>query len=85
MFKETSHLFLDLPAFADALREWIDRQPHWRSNVHCFSLNLLDELIPRAITRDLDWGVPIPVEGYDGEDVGKRIYVWFDAVIGYLS
>jgi methionyl-tRNA synthetase len=85
VFKETSHLFLDLPAFADALREWIERQKDWRPNVRRFSLNLLDELIPRAITRDLDWGVPIPVEGYDGEDSGKRIYVWFDAVIGYLS
>jgi methionyl-tRNA synthetase len=85
VFKETSHLFLDLPAFADALREWIDRQREWRANVRRFSLNLLDELIPRAITRDLDWGVPIPVEGYDGEKSGKRIYVWFDAVIGYLS
>jgi len=85
VFKETSHLFLDLPAFADALREWIERQKNWRTNVRRFSLNLLDELIPRAITRDLDWGVPIPVGGYDGEDSGKRIYVWFDAVIGYLS
>jgi methionyl-tRNA synthetase len=85
VFKETSHLFLDLPAFADALREWIERQKDWRPNVRRFSLNLLDELIPRAITRDLDWGVPIPVEGYDAEDSGKRIYVWFDAVIGYLS
>ena len=85
VFKETSHLFLDLPAFADALREWIERHKDWRPNVRRFSLNLLDELIPRAITRDLDWGVPIPVEGYDGEDSGKRIYVWFDAVIGYLS
>ncbi len=85
VFKETSHLFLDLPAFAGALHEWIERQKNWRTNVHRFSLNLLDELIPRAITRDLDWGVPIPVEGYDGEDSGKRIYVWFDAVIGYLS
>ena len=84
VFKETSHLFLDLPAFAGALREWIDRQAHWRTNVRRFSLNLLDELVPRPITRDLDWGVPIPVEGYK-EDSGKRIYVWFDAVIGYLS
>jgi methionyl-tRNA synthetase len=85
VFREESHLFLDLPTFADSLRDWIDRQEHWRTNVRRFSLNLLDELIPRAITRDLDWGVPIPVEGYDGEDTGKRIYVWFDAVIGYLS
>jgi methionyl-tRNA synthetase len=84
VFRETSHLFLDLPAFAERLREWIDRQQHWRPNVRRFSLNLLEELKPRAITRDLDWGVPIPVEGY--EDVpDKRIYVWFDAVIGYLS
>jgi methionyl-tRNA synthetase len=85
VFKEENHLFLDLPVFADALREWMDSQEHWRTNVRRFSLNLLDELVPRAITRDLDWGVPIPVEGYDGEDSGKRIYVWFDAVIGYLS
>ncbi|MGC9974975.1 MAG: methionine--tRNA ligase [Gaiellaceae bacterium] len=84
-FRETSHLFLDLPAFADALKEWINRQEHWRLNVRRFSFNLLDELVPRAITRDLDWGVLIPVSGYDGEDSGKRIYVWFDAVIGYLS
>ena len=49
-----------------------------------FSLSFSDELKPRAITRDLDWGVPIPVPGY-AEDANKRIYVWFDAVIGYLS
>ncbi|MGZ4462144.1 MAG: methionine--tRNA ligase [Gaiellaceae bacterium] len=84
VFKETSHLFLDLPAFAERLRHWIESQQHWRPNVRRFSLNLLDELKPRAITRDLDWGVPIPVEGYD-ELEDKRIYVWFDAVIGYLS
>ena len=84
IFKETSHLFLDLPAFAGELKAWIDRQTHWRQNVRRFSSNLLDELKPRAITRDLDWGVPIPVDGYD-ELPGKRIYVWFDAVIGYFS
>jgi methionyl-tRNA synthetase len=84
VFKETKHLFLDLPAFADALRPWIERQKHWRPNVRHFSANLLDELKPRAITRDLDWGVPIPVPGYD-ELSDKRIYVWFDAVTGYLS
>ncbi len=84
VFKETSHLFLNLTAFAGSLRDWIDGQAHWRTNVRRFSLNLLDELVPRAITRDLDWGVPIPVEGYE-EESAKRIYVWFDAVIGYLS
>jgi methionyl-tRNA synthetase len=52
--------------------------------VRAFSLNLLEDLRPRAITRDLDWGVPIPLPEYEGRD-DKRIYVWFDAVIGYLS
>src|ERR671925_1676542 len=84
VFKETKHLFLDLPAFAEQLRDWIERQKHWRPNVRAFSLNLLEDLKPRPITRDLDWGVPIPVPGYAERD-DKRIYVWFDAVIGYLS
>jgi methionyl-tRNA synthetase len=84
VFKETKHLFLDLPAFAEQLRIWIEGQRHWRPNVRAFSLNLLEHLKPRPITRDLDWGVPIPVPGY-AEQAGKRIYVWFDAVIGYLS
>ena len=84
VFKTTKHLFLDLPAFKDQLTEWIESQEHWRQNVRRFSLNFVTELKPRAITRDLDWGVPIPLEGY-GEESGKRIYVWFDAVIGYLS
>jgi methionyl-tRNA synthetase len=85
VFRETQHLFLDLPAFADRLTEWIESQPHWRSNVRNFSLSLLKELKPRAITRDLDWGVPIPVPPEYAERDDKRIYVWFDAVIGYLS
>jgi methionyl-tRNA synthetase len=84
VFKDTNHLFLDLPAFAEQLGEWIGRQKHWRPNVRNFSLNLLDDLKPRPITRDLDWGVPIPVPGYAERD-DKRIYVWFDAVTGYLS
>jgi methionyl-tRNA synthetase len=84
VFKDTKHLFLDLPAFADQLTEWIEGQEHWRPNVRRFSLNFIKELKPRAITRDLDWGVPIPVPGYE-ELADKRIYVWFDAVIGYLS
>jgi methionyl-tRNA synthetase len=84
VFKETKHLFLDLPAFKEQLTEWIESQSHWRQNVRRFSLNFVQELKPRAITRDLDWGVPIPVPGYE-ERSDKRIYVWFDAVIGYLS
>jgi methionyl-tRNA synthetase len=84
VFRDTNHLFLDLPAFAAQLTEWIGGQQHWRPNVRNFSLKLLDDLKPRPITRDLDWGVPIPVPGY-AEREDKRIYVWFDAVIGYLS
>ncbi|RJL33263.1 methionine--tRNA ligase [Bailinhaonella thermotolerans] len=85
VFVETEHFFLDLPAFADALGTYLQsKQGQWRPNVLKFSLNLLDDLQPRAISRDLDWGVPIPLEGW--EDRGdKRLYVWFDAVVGYLS
>jgi len=82
-FRETTHLFLNLPAFADRLRPWLETKTHWRPNVRNFSLALVDDLKPRAMTRDIDWGVPVPVEGYPEET--KRIYVWFDAVIGYLS
>ncbi|MGB8004502.1 MAG: class I tRNA ligase family protein, partial [Gaiellaceae bacterium] len=82
-FRETKHLFLDLPKFADRLRPWIESKKTWRSNVRNFSLSLVDDLKPRAMTRDIDWGIPVPVEGYPPET--KRIYVWFDAVIGYLS
>jgi methionyl-tRNA synthetase len=84
VFRETTHLFLDLPAFKERLTEWIGRQEHWRPNVKRFSLELVRQLRPRAVTRDLDWGVHIPVPGYDDRD-DKRIYVWIDAVVGYLS
>jgi methionyl-tRNA synthetase len=85
VFAETEQYFLDLPAFAEVLGSWLQAKAgHWRPNVLKFSLNLLDDLQPRAITRDLDWGVPVPLDGWrDRPD--KRIYVWFDAVIGYLS
>jgi methionyl-tRNA synthetase len=82
-FRETKHLFLDLPQFADRLRPWIESKTSWRTNVRNFSLSLVNDLKPRAMTRDIDWGIPVPVEGYHPET--KRIYVWFDAVIGYLS
>jgi methionyl-tRNA synthetase len=84
VFRETNHLFLDLPAFADRLSEWIAQQRHWRRNVRNFSLRYIEDLKPRAVTRDLDWGVPVPVPGY-AEDPNKRIYVWIDAVVGYFS
>ncbi len=85
LFAEQEHYFLDLPAFTDALGDYLrSKEGDWRPNVLKFSLNLLDDLQPRAITRDLDWGVPVPLDGW--RDRGdKRIYVWFDAVIGYLS
>lgn len=84
VFKETEHFFLNLPALGDQLTTWIEAQTHWRPNVRSFSLNFIKELKPRAITRDLDWGVPIPLPEYAQRD-DKKIYVWFDAVIGYLS
>ena len=79
----TEHFFLDLPKFEPRLQAWLqESQEHWRPNALNFALNWLEEgLRPRAITRDLDWGVPVPLPGYEG----KRIYVWFDAVIGYFS
>jgi len=85
VFVESEQYFLDLPAFAEVLGSWLQAKAgHWRPNVLKFSLNLLDDLQPRAITRDLDWGVPVPLPDWrDRPD--KRIYVWFDAVIGYLS
>ena len=83
-FRESEHFFLELPLFADQLRDWIAKQDHWRPNVRAFSANFVADLKPRAITRDIDWGVPIPLPGWEDRDL-KRLYVWFDAVIGYLS
>lgn len=83
-FVETEHLFLDLPAFADSLGKWLATRTDWRSNVLNFTRNLVDDMRPRPITRDLDWGVPIPLDGWREQSM-KRLYVWFDAVIGYLS
>jgi methionyl-tRNA synthetase len=86
-FIETQHFFLDLPALADALREWLEGREAsgtWRPNVIKFSLNILDDIRPRAMTRDIDWGIPVPLEGWEDQPA-KRLYVWFDAVIGYLS
>ncbi len=81
-FKESEHFFIKLSAFEKPLLEWVEKQSHWRPNVLNFTRRFLqDGLKDRAISRDLSWGVPIPIEGYDS----KRIYVWFEAVIGYLS
>jgi methionyl-tRNA synthetase len=82
-FRMTDHFFLDLPKLQEPLAQWLSQEKdHWRPNTLSFAQNWLKEgLRARAITRDLDWGVPIPLEGYED----KRIYVWFDAVIGYFS
>jgi methionyl-tRNA synthetase len=81
--RATEHFFLDLPRLQEPLQAWLTtNKEHWRPNTLAFALNWLKEgLHARAITRDLDWGVPIPLPGYED----KRIYVWFDAVIGYFS
>jgi methionyl-tRNA synthetase len=86
-FVETQHFFLDLPALADALGEWLDEREKtglWRPNVIRFSQNILKEIRPRAMTRDIDWGIAVPLDGWR-ESPTKKLYVWFDAVVGYLS
>lgn len=86
-FVQTQHFFLDLPALAEALGEWLDGREAsgtWRPNVIRFSKNILAEIRPRAMTRDIDWGIPVPLDGWRDQPT-KRLYVWFDAVIGYLS
>ncbi|MBN1889124.1 MAG: methionine--tRNA ligase [Thermoflexales bacterium] len=82
VIRETEHFFLDLPAFSKRLIDWLGTRGHWRPNVMNFVLNYIKGgLQPRPITRDLDWGIPLPLEGYEG----KCLYVWFEAVIGYFS
>ncbi|MHA2788478.1 methionine--tRNA ligase [Corynebacterium sp. S7] len=83
-FIETEHFMLDLPALHDALKAWLESREDWRPNVLKFALNLLEDMRPRAMTRDIDWGIPVPVEGWE-DNPSKKLYVWFDAVIGYLS
>ncbi len=85
-FRETEHYFLDLGKLQPDLQAWIDSQDrsYWRDNTVAYTKNWLERgLHGRAITRDLEWGVPVPVDDPAFKD--KRIYVWFDAVIGYLS
>ena len=81
-FRDSEHFFLRLSAFEQPLLDWIGDKDFWRPNVANSTRGFLQGgLKDRAISRDLTWGVPLPMEGYDG----KRIYVWFEAVIGYLS
>ena len=83
ILKETKHWYIPLDQYEDWLREWIiDGHPEWRANVYGQCKSWIEGgLLPRAVTRDLDWGVPVPLE----EAEGKVLYVWFDAPIGYIS
>jgi methionyl-tRNA synthetase len=79
---DTEHLFFKLSAFEKPLLDWLRPKDYMRPNVRNFSIGFLEEgLKDRAISRDIDWGIPVPIEGFDD----KRIYVWFEAVTGYLS
>ena len=82
--KETKHWFLPLDQYEPWLKEWIVKghKKDWKTNVYGQCKSWIDDgLRPRAVTRDLDWGIPVPIEGADG----KVLYVWFDAPIGYIS
>jgi methionyl-tRNA synthetase len=81
--RETEHFYLDLSAFGERLAAWLEEgKDFWRPQVINFARNMVKEgLQPRPVTRDLSWGIPVPVEGWDD----KCLYVWFEAVIGYLS
>ena len=83
--RETVHWFFQLPALEGKLRDWLGAREDWRTMVRNFSMGLLDQgLRERAITRDLDWGIPVPLPD-DPDAEGKVLYVWFDAPIGYVS
>lgn len=85
VFKETTHLMIKLSAFQERLEEWVKTKNDWRPNVRNQTLGFLNEgLHDRAMTRDIEWGVPVPSDRFEGYDK-KRIYVWFEAVIGYFS
>jgi methionyl-tRNA synthetase len=83
VLKETKHWYLPLDQYEPWLKEWIlEGHKEWKTNVYGQCKSWIDSgLMPRAVTRDLDWGVPVPVEGVEG----KVLYVWFDAPIGYIS
>jgi methionyl-tRNA synthetase len=80
--RETEHYFLDLGKFKNELREYLSTgKDHWRPNVIHFARNMIDDLRGRPITRDIDWGIAVPLEGWQG----KCLYVWFEAVMGYFT
>ncbi|NUM56607.1 MAG: methionine--tRNA ligase [Candidatus Hydrogenedentes bacterium] len=83
VLRDSTHWFLRLQDFSGVLKDWLDSHPEWRTNVKGIAYGWVNELRARCITRDTDWGVPIPLDAQGIE--GKRIYVWFDAPIGYVT
>ncbi len=82
IIKGTRHWFLHLDGFTERMKNWIAQKDYWKDNVRNFMLNLLEQgLVERSITRDIKWGIPVPLE----EAKDKVLYVWFDAPIGYIS
>lgn len=80
--RETSHFFIPLGRFQQQVKDWLDTKKHWRDNVLNFCYGWIKEgLTDRSITRDISWGIPVPLPGYEG----KVLYVWFDAPIGYIT
>ncbi len=80
--RQTDHWFFRLDSFATSLKEYLDSHPEWRESVKRFSYGLIEQgLKERGITRDMEWGVPVPLPGAEG----KVLYVWFDAPIGYIT
>ncbi len=83
ILRQSAHWFLKLGDFKDRLKAWLDSHPEWRANVKGIAYSWVNDLRSRCITRDTDWGVPIPLDDPDAQ--GKRFYVWFDNAIGYVS
>ena len=83
VLRNSTHWFLRLQDFADELKTWLDSHPEWRANVRGIAYGWVNELRARCITRDTDWGVPIPLDTPEAKT--KRLYVWFDNVIGYVT
>ena len=81
--RETEHFFLDLPAFTDRLLKYLEEHAgHWRPTVYNFAHRYVESgLLGRPVTRDIEWGIPVPLEGWED----KRLYVWFEAVMGYFT
>ena len=81
VIRETEHYFLDLPEFKDDLREYLRDKDYWRPQVINFARKIVQDLQGRPITRDIDWGIDVPLPGWED----KKLYVWFEAVMGYFT